>query len=187
MGRILSSVIEETNNRTDKHTLHSYFKNFYDLEFSKFEHGSVTLIEIGVWLGYSIQLWYEYFRQAEIYGLDNKVYSQEFQEWCNTHSNIHYIIDDAYTSKLVNTLPNYDICIDDGPHTLESQLVGLELYLPKMKTDGMYIIEDVQEYDHLNILQECVTNLFPDLLCEQLDFRSAKNRYDDIILVVRRK
>ena len=37
----------------------------------------------------------------------------------------------------------YDIIIDDGLHTVESQINTFKLYFPKLKKQGIYVIEDV--------------------------------------------
>ena len=38
---------------------------------------------------------------------------------------------------------NFDFIIDDGPHTLKSQIKAILYYFPKLKKNGYLIIEDI--------------------------------------------
>jgi hypothetical protein len=139
------------NYGTDKGEPKSYIDNFYDENFKKYKDKKITLVEIGVRSGASLKLWSEYFsNKAKIYGLDN-LYDKDIhsvpvnEEWTSA-SNVEYIVGDAYTQEVCDKLGKIDILIDDGPHTLESHIKLLELYIPKMNTGGLLIIEDVS-YD----------------------------------------
>lgn len=41
----------------------------------------------------------------------------------------------------------FDIIIDDGLHTIGGQYYSFQNLLPKLKEDGIYIIEDIQRKD----------------------------------------
>lgn len=135
---------------TDKH-IHSYAGEAYEKLFSRFRDKQITLVEIGVRGGASIQLWKKYFSNIQIYGLDNLQANRENNipvndEWVSG-DNVKLIIGDAYLEEVANQVPNnIDIFIDDGPHSLESHLLAIELYLPKMNNTGLFVIEDIS-YD----------------------------------------
>ena len=63
----LAEIID--NSRTDKNTTHSYLKT-YETLFQNKKNTAKNILEIGVQEGGSIKLWYDYFPNATIYGLD---------------------------------------------------------------------------------------------------------------------
>jgi hypothetical protein len=54
---------------TDKH-VHKYTKIYHELLKDK-RNDSVNLFEIGIYMGNSIKMWYDYFNEGKIYGIDN--------------------------------------------------------------------------------------------------------------------
>ena len=63
---------------------------------------------------------------------------------------VQYFCGDSYSDEIVSQHPDADIIIDDGPHTVESQILFLQKYLPKLNKGGILIIEDVQSgSDHV--------------------------------------
>ena len=84
----------------------------------------------------------------------------------------------------------FDIIIDDGPHDIESQIAGLDLYLQKVKKGGLYIIEDIQSFSFLHDLSEKVHSIFDprygtDYRISFYDHRGTnRKRYDDLMMVV---
>ena len=96
-------------------------------------------------------MWSEYFcKESKIYGLDNlhdkNVHSVPINEEWTSAKNVEYIIGDAYTEEVSNKIGKIDILIDDGPHTFESHIKLLELYIPKMNVGGVIVMEDIS-YD----------------------------------------
>jgi len=139
---------------TDKGEPKSYIDGYYEENFKKFRDKNITLVEIGVRSGASLKLWSEYFnKSSKIYGLDN-LHDKDValvpinDEWVS-QENVEYIIGDAYTLEIANKLNNIDILIDDGPHSIESHIKLLELYIPKMNAGGIIIIEDVSYSKHV--------------------------------------
>lgn len=134
---------------TDKGGPKSYVEHYYEQAFLPLKNKKIILVEIGVRGGASICLWKNYFsNKATIYGIDN-LYEQNNlnvsvnSEWISGN-NIHYVIGDAYHESTLEKLPpKIDILIDDGPHSFESHVRLLELYVPRMKKGGKIIIEDI--------------------------------------------
>lgn len=154
-----------TQNReygTDKGEPKSYIDEFYEENFFPFKDKKINLVEIGVRSGASLCLWKNYFTKAQIYGLDNLHDKNNHnvpinEEWVSG-DNVHYIIGDAYTKEVADDLPLIDILIDDGPHTFESHVKLLQLYLSKINSGGMIVIEDVS-YDYNNLYNYIPENL----------------------------
>ena len=81
---------------------------------------------------------------------------------------------------MADCLPMFDIIIDDGSHDLEDQKEVIRLYIPKLKPNGMLIIEDIQEYGYIETLEQLAGDI------EIHDLRHINNRYDDIALIIRK-
>jgi len=131
----------DPNYGTDKGEPKSYIDEYYEENFKKYREKDITLVEIGVRSGASLKLWSEYFcEKSRIYGLDN-LYDKDThsvpinEDWISS-KNVEYIVGDAYTEEVCGKLPNIDILIDDGPHTFESHVKLLQLYVPKINTGG---------------------------------------------------
>ena len=81
----------------------------------------------------------------------------------------------------------FDLIFDDGPHTIDSQVTTLELYLDQLNVGGKMIIEDIQDVKYFNTLEDVVKKMEGDYITEQIDLRENKNRYDDLIFVVTKR
>jgi cephalosporin hydroxylase len=179
----LDFELDNQNTGTDKNTVHSYIENFYENEFFKYQNKKINLLEIGIYHGGSLDLWSKYFSNAEIYGFD--ITDLNILERYRNLNNVKQVFADAYDYKIADSLPNFDIIIDDGPHTLETQIKCLEIYLPKLNDGGVLIIEDIQHYEHLFTLDQFVPEVHKKNI-EHVDLRNKINRFDDILFVVRK-
>ena len=177
----------QAGTQTDKNTTHNYIDGFYENEFQQYRDKPVRVLEIGIASGHSLLLWDRYFSNHNgIYGVDN--YGGNIVSTARETKNIFITIDDAYAQRVVDSLPKFDINIDDGPHTLESMVLCIDLYLPKLNKGGVLVIEDVQSMDWIPVLN----NTFDKIKNETdqsdiIDLRNTKGRYDDLMFVVRRK
>ena len=122
----------------DKHN----FTEIYEKYFKPFKNKTINILEIGVNDGSSLNMWYEYFPNAKIYGLDiddKSIYSNDRVE-CG-------IIDQSKKEHLEeyvkNTDLSFDIIIDDGSHHMSDQQLTFGFLFPLLKSDGIYIIEDL--------------------------------------------
>jgi len=160
--KTLLELFEKYNNYhdvdypSDKNSYHSYIEDVYEEYFSPYRDKKVDLLEIGVSYSGSIRLWNDYFEDATIYGVDNfscgAEHKNKAQDLIDGEvDNVKIICKDAYDEAVSEELPQFDIIIDDGPHTLSTQMKCIEIYLSKLKPDGMMFIEDIvidYEYDY---------------------------------------
>ena len=175
---------------TDKNTCHSYIENFYEVEFEKYKDKEIDLLEIGIETGGSLKLWKEYFINSKsIIGVD--ILDDKVDPNYKNIPGVTLYFCDAYDKGNSNILGEFDIIIDDGPHTLNSQLDAIEIYLPKLKKDGLFIIEDIQNTNDFDILierarqvSEKIDNDF-EYIVECIDLRDKRGRWDDLIFLVR--
>ena len=176
-------VLDNIDTGTDKNTIHNYVKGFYENEFLKFQDKEINLLEIGICHGGSLYLWEKYFENANIYGLD--ITDQAILDRYRSIENVNQLFANAYSQDVASKLPNFDIMIDDGPHSLESQIDFIKLYLPKLNNGGVLVIEDIQRYEHFSILDQFVPEEFKKNI-QHVDLRADIGRYDDMMFIVRK-
>lgn len=172
------------NEKTDKNTVHSYL-NLYQSLLQKKKYSCKNVIEVGVQWGGSIKLWHDYFPNATIYGCDIYEESIMWDQIMNNNRIKLFNSINAYDPLFVNKIKDirFDFAIDDGPHTLESMIQFIQLYLPLMTEDGIFIIENVQDISWLDILRTYVPDEFKNNI-KTYDLRAIKGRYDDIVFVI---
>jgi hypothetical protein len=164
---------------TDKEAKHKYCSAFYDNAFFDLKDKKLNILEIGIQNGSSLVLWNEYFKNSIIYGIDNTNF---IKDRLDTYPRIKTIIQDAYKKELTFNLPLFDIIIDDGPHTLESQKIFINNYFKKLNKNGKLIIEDVLGDFNLNeLLKEA--NKFSSNI-KILDLRDTTKTEDSIIIEI---
>jgi SAM-dependent methyltransferase len=127
---------------SDKWT--SYFET-YDRHFTRYRNDAITLLEIGVQNGGSLEIWSKYFpKAARILGCDieEKCRALTFED-----PRIEAFIGDANSppiyERLTKDTPNFDIIIDDGSHHVDDVVRSFALYFPTLKPGGVYVIEDL--------------------------------------------
>ena len=145
---------------TDKESYHRYISGVYEKLFAPWRTSSLKILEIGVAGGESLRLLSDAFPFSEIHGVDIKEPPAHVMEY--PHFTVH--VGDAYDYKFNRTLPGpFDIIIDDGPHTFDSQKYVLEHYWEFLNPGGLLIIEDVPSRNVANRLADFC---FPDMLLD---------------------
>lgn len=165
---------------TDKGWCHGYIEHYYTYKFSDLKNKPMVMLELGVDYGQSIKLWSEWFENTFIYGID--INSESIRKIENLRM-VKGIVGDGYTNEMVDKFDDnfFDIIIEDGPHTLNSQIFAAKNWVKKLKKNGFLIIEDIQEEAHVKLLVEAIP---PNYAYRAIDLRSTKNRYDDLILEI---
>lgn len=170
----LKELVKDKN--TDKDTIHSYIE-IYEGLFK--ERKCDNLLEIGIYKGGSIEMWHQYFPNALIHAVD----ILNITRYLDKFPRVKKYITNAYDKEFIQTLPEFDIIIDDGDHSLKSMLFVAEHYSKKLTKNGVLIIEDIPDLEWTKQIK----NVIPDDLKEfsyVVDRRDVKNRYDDIMLVI---
>lgn len=167
---------------TDKILKHCYGL-VYEIILQRYKEKAKNILEIGICSGASLCVWEEYFKNANIYGIDIDVSRLRFGL---DKSRIYmYKIDGTHEDtpvKLGNI--KYDIIIDDGSHKPEDQIQSFKIFSPYIEKNGVYIIEDIQEYcaDELKKELEILADEYK-FTFEWYDLRHINNTSDDIIAV----
>jgi hypothetical protein len=197
----LAEIYSFEKYQTDKGTDHSYIE-VYDELLAPYQNKQINFLEIGCLAGESLRLFNDYFENANIFGIDNwttimnfdgnllnlaqvpEKFKKEYPEinlvTCNSID--HYDVN----LKIKNT---FDVIIDDGDHTLDGQFATFTNFIPKLNKGGIYIIEDVANYNIptlISKIQSHVTkysiNGFDSIEVREL---YKNDRWDDVLFVIR--
>jgi len=164
----------KTKYQTDKETSHCYLSEVYNKLFDQCRNKTLNILEIGVQEGYSILLWADYFTKSSILGVELEVNKVKIPF---TGTNYNIILADAYCESTIGGFnEKFDIIIDDGPHSLGSQLFCVNVYSKLLNPGGILIIEDIASYENALMLKNSLDG-------EIFDLRHIKNRADDIVYV----
>lgn len=179
---------------------HNY-TTFYSALFSPVRENSLRVFELGLGTnnihiasnmgkdgvpGASLRGWAEYFPAAHVFGADidrgilfetDRI--QTF--WCDQTS------PDAIRVLWSNpalTDP-FDILIEDGLHTFEANKCFFENSIHKVKSGGVYIIEDVVVSQIPRYEAQILTwkSMYPGLEFKVVNIPHAGNRHDNCIIV----
>ena len=165
-----------TDGGGDKGSLHSYIE-VYVREMTR--RTKINLLEIGVWEGHSLAMWEEYFSGSKIIGIDidpsRSLFPVDVRE-CNATS------EEALKATLGKT--RFDYIIDDGSHIPAHQVESFRLLWDRVKPGGKYFIEDIESDEALETITKVVEETGAEFIV--YDLRGKKNRYDDILLVIRK-
>ena len=160
LGRVLSDVWRSLvlSRKESANPLEAYFWNnpgrlidkwhhyfgIYHRHFAPFRGRSPVVLEIGVYHGGSLQMWRDYFGPgARIVGIDIDPRCRQFEE-----AQISVLTGDqqdrGFLAEVKRQLPQIDIVIDDGGHTMEQQITAFEELYLHVQPNGIYLCEDVQ-------------------------------------------
>ena len=188
----LAEIVD--NSRTDKNTVHSYLDLYQNLLVAK-KDTAQNVLEIGIGdggqgitNGGSIKLWHDYFVNAKVYALDIQDINTVWNGLKHNDRIILHTSVDAYSKQFVQSEfldkgIKFDMMLDDGPHTLHSMKIFIQLYSQIMTEDGILIIEDVQSMDWIDELTKVVPEDLKQYI-KSYDLRHIKNRYDDIVFTI---
>ncbi|CAF1061583.1 unnamed protein product [Adineta steineri] len=140
--------------KTDKVTTHHY-DILYEKYLSKYVGSNVILLEIGLGCGMpygpgaSAYVWRYYLGPlANIYFLEFDRRCGE--EWYKSHGHKVNVTmfygsqDDITVLNNVKSAQGYfDVIVDDGGHSMNQQITSFVQLLPKVKSGGIYVIEDL--------------------------------------------
>jgi demethylmacrocin O-methyltransferase len=158
----------------DKNSTHTY-TDVYDKLFEPFRNGC-TMMEVGLAMGDSIDLWDRYFENSRIVGIDLSIVFK-----MKKYRNMVQLIEADATMevpRMINGL-RFDIIIDDGSHQEAHQFATFRLFKNRMNPGGIYVVEDILSLDsNRKVFESLHEN------CEVFDMRS-NGRFDNVLIVYR--
>jgi len=136
----------------DKTTLRKGFTIRYDELFSPKRCDKINFLELGVFTGRSLAMWSDYFPNGTVYGIDIhlEMFKRAEPELKNlgafSNNNIKLIEIDNRSDEfkiMAKEFPMFDFIVDDADHKSKSQFDNFMLLFPKLKSGGIYVIEDI--------------------------------------------
>jgi len=123
----------------------SSYLPIYDRVLAKFKDSSINLLEIGIQNGGSLEIWSEYFPFAKnIIGCD---VDENCRNLKFANDRVSVVVGDANARESITAIMSvaseFDIIIDDGSHRSKDVIASFIEYFPKLKNDGVYIVEDM--------------------------------------------
>lgn len=120
----------------------NHYLEHYERHFQKYVNQKISILEIGVEAGGSLQLWKKYFgEKCNIVGVDINPECKFEEEQIKVE--IGDQSDLTFLKFIVDKYGPFDIIIDDGSH-IQSHIQKTFHYLYNhLKDNGVYVIEDV--------------------------------------------
>lgn len=144
-------TLHELSLHADKNFAHQYI-HVYEGLLEPIRFTVQNVLEIGINTGNSHRMWRDYFPDATVYGVD-------LFNFCNgmaDEERIYAYFCNAYSETCLNLFKDikFDLIVDDGPHSLESQVYCVENYSKLLTDDGILIIEDIPYPEWIKILTQ---------------------------------
>lgn len=141
MGYLQESFAKMESGFGKQFCKNEFYADIYEEWLTSFIDKDVTVVEIGTGRGGSLQVWKHFLGpKAKIYGIDHKgeLFYTEDQIIAN------YLADQFDIESLKKVpIDNIDIFIDDSSHNSQGQINTFEVFFPRMKPGGLYIVEDI--------------------------------------------
>lgn len=140
--------------KCDKGTRRHRYDRVYEPTLEHLRDKKFNMLEVGILKGESLNAHLEYFPKATLYAIDIfgrvpaknvPVLKSERVKWCNCDS---IAGPNTAFKKMIGDV-KFDVIIDDGLHTHDSQLQTFENFIPYLADDGTYFIEDVWAFDKM--------------------------------------
>ncbi|WP_323118367.1 glycosyltransferase [Burkholderia alba] len=141
-NRLVEIFFDHNGNLSDKW---EQYLNIYDMELRGFVERAqpVSLLEIGVQNGGSLQVWKKYFTNgSRIVGLD----IEEACRGLDLGENIEILIGDASDPVQIQQLlgdDTFDVIVDDGSHRSDHIIATFIACFDRLRAGGVFIIEDI--------------------------------------------
>jgi demethylmacrocin O-methyltransferase len=130
------AILHQTDKRRGKGG-HGYAPQ-YEHHFARLRTRPIRLLEIGVLDGASLRMWHDYFRNANIVGLDLKPPELQLDRVTLVSG------DQSDPTVLAGLGSGFDVIIDDGSHVGRHIVASFEALFPSLNSHGFYVIEDMQ-------------------------------------------
>ena len=115
----------------------------YERHLSPYRNKTVTMVEIGVSKGGSLQMWQRFLGpMATLVGIDIDPYCKD-HEGDNIFVRIGDQSDKSFLQSVIQEFGNPDIVIDDGSHVMSHILATFEYFYSRLPKNGIYIVEDL--------------------------------------------
>jgi hypothetical protein len=124
---------------TDKSSAFHCYLDLYDECFQTIRNGKNQILEIGIFNGDSLKMFSDYFENSVITAFDILDKSQYQSERTKV------LIGDQSDRNFLDSFHDgyFDVILDDGSHKMEHQQISIGVLFRKLKSGGIYVLEDL--------------------------------------------
>ena len=128
--------------KKEKIQAHGY-GNFYEKYFKKIKERNLNILEIGSFYGNASASLFFYFKNSFLYAAD--IFPDLFRYKSKRINNFFVNSSEELSIKknIINTTIMFDIIIEDASHSLKDQIISLFLLFKKIKSGGLFIVEEL--------------------------------------------
>jgi hypothetical protein len=177
---------------SDKGCWHNY-STFYDFIFSENREEKLNVFELGLGTnnvdipsnmgeegipGASLKAWRDYFTNSMIYGADidrEILFDEERIKTFYIDQTDKKVILDCWNNTDLKDV-EFDVIIDDGLHDLEPNRNFFDCSIHKLKSGGIYIIEDIMD-DFIDDYEKWLNELISTKTYHYVEMISIPSRY----------
>lgn len=149
-----AAILEElfAKYESDKCVLHNY-NYLYGALFGPIKDSATDVMEVGTYKGASLRSWKSYFSKANIYGIDIDPDTVFIEPRINT------MIADQNNMESLNAVnmawkQKYDVIVDDGWHQPEASVFTMLSFIPQLKKNGIYVLEDIDQKKYQSFYED---------------------------------
>ena len=174
--------LKENGFETDKNSVHSYLP-VYESILAPYRETAKNILEIGLFNGASLLMWEQYFT-GKVYGVDCDVKPHggmaDLTEMIEAgkHNILIFNAEDPNEVEKYFRNIKFDVIVEDAGHEINQQHNLYRIWKDYLADGGIYIIEDIQDID-----KTMKSFLYLDGVV--IDLREIKNRYDDVLIVIK--
>ena len=167
--------LKRANKKIEGHRYHKLYENY----LSKIKDSKLEILEIGSFRGNASAAFYFYLPNSKITSVD--LYPDLFLYKSRRIKN--YYLDNSLEDEIQNKIlmkdKKYDFIIEDAGHYYKDQIISLFKIFPKLKKNGIYVIEELDFPD--TRLDMNLNNEHPTLKEILISIKSKKNFFSTLI------
>ena len=142
-----------------KISTHNY-SVYYEKYLSYLRQKKIQILEIGSHEGKGIASFYSYFPFSKIIGANINPFQMKFKSKRITELFVDVTSEKVLTN-LSNFIPKQDVIIDDASHNLRDILITFSRLFKNLKSGGIYIIEDMDQFNTFKELNPYTNEITP--------------------------
>ena len=156
------------NKKLDAHN----YSEFYEKYFSSLKKKKINFLEIGAHEGKGVASFFFYFPFSRIIGANINPFQMKFSS-----KRITELYIDVSSKKILNNFANHlnekqDIILDDASHNIRDILITLSSMFKKLKSGGIYVIEDIEQFKIFNELNPYLNESSPMEILKKIKDKS---------------
>ena len=156
------------NKKLDAHN----YSEFYEKYFSSLKKKKINFLEIGSHEGKGVASFFFYFPFSRIIGANINPFQMKFSS-----KRITELYIDVSSKKILNNFANHlnekqDIILDDASHNIRDILITLSSMFKKLKSGGIYVIEDIEQFKIFNELNPYLNESSPMEILKKIKDKS---------------